>query len=153
MSSGGKTARMHARRILEKMRDDAGGGFIHEAKKRVVPVRGGWRNLGEDIFGLFDFILVAPPNPTYFVQVTTDTGGGVSTRRKKILASVKREFGKRPSREVIQLWSLVPRAGYLRCWSLLPPEHKLDWRWSSERPHIPIVPAPRRSTQRSGRGR
>jgi hypothetical protein len=90
----------------------------------LIPV-----TLQEDLFGVFDFLIISPVGTCIGLQVTTWTGGGgVAARRKKIDEWMERAGVLRIQ---AQVWAWVPRK-HFRTWVLD------DGSWRELSPSTPL---------------
>ena len=87
MSKPGDTAIRHAKAWLVSRYQDAP---MLQARKFVVRQRGRTISLGEDLFGVFDFLVLPPDGVARLIQVTTMPpdpragGGSPPMRRRKV---------------------------------------------------------------------
>ena len=91
MSKPGDTAIMHARAWIAASYPDAP---MQQAKKFVIRHRGRHISLGEDIFGVFDFLVLPRNGILQLVQVTTQgtPPSSTSDRKRKIKDWIKENY-------------------------------------------------------------
>ena len=129
----------HARAVLAR---DYPGAAIQQARKARIKRGGRWISGGEDIFGCFDLLALAPSGALLLIQVTTWTGGGgVSARRHKVRHWIEATFPAAPSPSP-EVWVIAwVRGRHFRKWS---------WGWG-EGTWSELEPVPSPSLTRPGK--